>query len=255
MAMPDASPPVIEDERLQQALTQLNAAQKQLQLLADAVTHDLRAPLRSIESFAGLLADRAEGKLDAVGQDHLQRIRDAAARMSALLDALGELSRATRAEMHPKAVDLSLLVEWAAAELQDAAPMRRAQIGVQPGMAVTGDEHLLKLLLAQLLHNAWKFSGDADPIRIEVTGERKGDCQNISVHDHGIGFDKRYAHKLFEPFQRLHGPEQGSGHGLGLAIAQRIAVRHGGRIIADSQPGDGSTFTVELPTAGPVESS
>lgn len=245
--MPDASPPMIEDERLQLALTQLEAAQKQLQLLTDAVTHDLRAPLRSIESFAGLLAEQAGPKLDDNERDHLQRVRDAAARMTALLDALAELSRATRADMAPAMTDVSLLAEWVGAELQDLAPTRRADIRVQPGLVVHGDERLLKLLLVQLLHNAWKFSGDADPIRIEVAGSRQGDREIITVRDHGVGFDMRYAHKLFEPFQRLHGPEQGGGHGLGLAIAQRIAQRHGGRITADSQSGDGSTFTVELP--------
>jgi hypothetical protein len=238
---------MIEDDRLQQALAQLEATQKQLLLLTDAVTHDLRAPLRSIESFAGLLAAHATAKLDDTERDQLQRVRDAAARMSELLDALGELSRATRADMAPAMTDVSLLAEWVAAELQDLAPTRHAAIQVQPGMLVHGDERLLKLLLAQLLHNAWKFSGDADPVRIEVTGSRRGDREIITVRDHGIGFDMRYAHKLFEPFQRLHGPEQGGGHGLGLAIAQRIAQRHGGRITADSQAGDGSTFTVELP--------
>ena len=140
--------------------------------------------------------------------------------MSSLLDALGELSRATRADCSPSDVDLSLLAEWVLAELQDAEPHRRAQIQVQPGLFVRGDERLLKLMLAQLLHNAWKFSGDAASVRIEVSGERDGErCQTLVVRDHGIGFDCRYAHKLFEPLQRLHGPEQGAGHGLGLAIA------------------------------------
>lgn len=251
--MPDASHPMIQDDRLQQALAQLEATQKQLLLLTDAVTHDLRAPLRSIESFAGLLAAHAADKLDDTERDQLQRVRDAAARMTELLDALGELSRATRADMAPVLTDVSLLAEWVAAELQDLAPTRHAAIQVQPGMFVHGDERLLKLLLAQLLHNAWKFSGDADPIRIEVAGSRHGDREVITVRDHGIGFDMRYAHKLFEPFQRLHGPEQGGGHGLGLAIAQRIAERHGGRITADSQAGDGSTFTVELPAVAAEE--
>jgi len=247
MAMADASAPMIEDDRLQQALIQTEVAQKQLQLLTDAVTHDLRAPLRSIESFAALLAERADAKLDDTERDHLQRVRDAAARMTALLDALGELSRATGAELKPAEVDVSLLAEWIGAELQETAPERNAQISVQPGLAAWGDERLLKLLLTQLLDNAWKFSDPDAPIRIEVGGMRSGDRLRITVRDHGSGFDMRYMHKLFVPFQRLHGPEQGGGHGLGLAIAQRIVQRHGGRISADSQPGDGSTFTVELP--------
>lgn len=235
--------------QLQQAQLQLDAAHQQLQLLTDSVSHDLRAPLRAIESFSARLAESAAAKLDASERDQLQRVRAAAAGMSSLLDALGELSRATRAELTAIDVDLSLLADWVLAELQDADPHRRAQLHVQPGLFARGDERLLKLMLTQLLHNAWKFSGDADPIRIEVRGERAGDRQILVVRDHGIGFDSRYAHKLFTPLQRLHGPEQGAGHGLGLAIAERILQRHGGRITADSQPGDGATFTVELPAA------
>lgn len=239
----------LHQAQLQQAQLQLEAAHQQLQLLTDSVSHDLRAPLRAIESFSARLAESAAAKLDAAERDQLQRVRAAAAAMSSLLDALGELSRATRAELTAIDVDLSLLAEWVLAELQDADPHRRVQLQVQPGLFARGDERLLKLMLTQLLHNAWKFSGDADPIRIEVRGERAGNRQTLVVRDHGIGFDPRYAHKLFTPLQRLHGPEQGAGHGLGLAIAERILQRHGGRITADSQPGDGATFTVELPAA------
>ncbi len=219
---------LLHQAQLQQAQLQLDAAHQQLQLLTDSVSHDLRAPLRAIESFSARLAESAAAKLDASERDQLQRVRAAAAGMSSLLDALGELSRATRAELTPSAVDLSLLADWVLAELQDTDPHRRAQLQVQPGLFVRGDERLLKLMLTQLLHNAWKFSGDADPIRIEVHGERTGDRQTLVVRDHGIGFDSRYAHKLFTPLQRLHGPEQGAGHGLGLAIAERILERHGG---------------------------
>jgi signal transduction histidine kinase len=118
---------------------------------------------------------------------------------------------------------------------------------VQPGLVAHGDERLLRLLLAQLLHNAWKFSAAASETRIEVTGTRDGRRCRVQVCDHGIGFDPRYHHKIFEPLQRLHTAEEGAGHGLGLAIAQRIAMRHGGTITATSRPGDGATFTVELP--------
>ena len=119
----------------------------------------------------------------------------------------------------------------------------------------TGDERLLKLMLAQLMHNAWKFAQPGEPVRIEVTGEIEGNQLRMAIHDHGIGFDMRYAHKLFEPFQRLHGPEQGGGHGLGLAIAQRIAERHHGRILADSHLDAGSTFVIELPAVAADQES
>lgn len=223
-------------------------ANHQLQLFADAVTHDLRAPLRSIESFSSLLAHHAGDALDETSQAHLSRIRNAAGRMSSLLAALSDLSGATRAKLSPGPVDISLLADWAAAELQDADPERSAEILVQPGLVAHGDEHLLKLLLVQLLDNAWKFSGDQATVRIEVTGSIQGQVLKLSVTDHGRGFDTQYAHKLFEPFQRLHGPEEGGGHGLGLAIAQRIADRHGGSIEAESEPGVGATFHLQLPT-------
>lgn len=227
----------------------LDASRRQLQLFADAVAHDLRAPLRSIESFSALLADRAGERLDDTDRDYLSRIRAAASRMSGLLSALSDLSYVTRAELRASDVDLSLLAEWIGAELQDAEPGRRAEIHVQPQLHVQGDERLLKLLLSQLIGNAWKFSREREPIRIDVAGGRVGDLVHVEIRDQGIGFDMRYAHKLFEPFQRLHGPDQGGGHGLGLAIVRRIAERHRGSVRADSTPDAGATFTLELPAA------
>ena len=231
----------------------LDASRRQLQLFADAVAHDLRAPLRSIESFSALLADRAGELLDDTDRDYLTRIRAAASRMSGLLSALNDLSYVTRAELRASDVDLSLLAEWIGAELQDAEPGRRAEIHVQPQLHVQGDERLLKLMLGQLIGNAWKFSREREPIRIDVAGERIGDLVHVEIRDQGIGFDMRYAHKLFEPFQRLHGPDQGGGHGLGLAIVRRIAERHRGSVRADSTPDAGATFTLELPAAMAAE--
>ncbi|GAA5067378.1 sensor histidine kinase [Lysobacter panacisoli] len=225
---------------------------RQLQLFADAVAHDLRAPLRSIESFSALLADRASDRLDETDHDYLTRIRSAAARMSSLLSALNDLSYVTRTELKPGDVDLSLLADWVGAELQDAEPQCRAEIRVQPGLRVVGDERLLKLMLSHLLGNAWKFSRQREPIRIDVSGHRDGALLRVEIRDQGIGFDMRYAHKLFEPFQRLHGPDQGGGHGLGLAMVRRIAERHRGSVRAQARPEAGSTFTLELPAAPAV---
>lgn len=227
----------------------LEASRRQLQMFADAVAHDLRAPLRSIESFSSLLAHRAGDALDETSRDHLSRIRNAASRMTGLLAALGELSRATGAELRPGPVDISLLADWAAAELRDAQPEHPAEVTVQQGLVAHGDERLLKLLLTQLLGNAWKFSRGRTPARIEVGGSNPGGALRLYVRDNGSGFDPRYLHKLFQPFQRLHGPDEGGGHGLGLAIAQRIAERHDGRLHAESEPGAGSTFHLELPGA------
>ena len=223
-----------------------------LQRFAYGVSHDLRAPLRSIAGFGKLLADHAGDRLDEPGRDYLRRMRDAVAQMEDLIGSLQELSRVLHGEFRSEPVDLSLLADWAGAELQDAEPQRAASIEVQQGLVVRGDERALKQLLTVLLHNAWKFSRERDSARIEVNGGREGDMLRIEVRDHGIGYDPRYADKLFQPFQRLHGAAEGAGNGLGLAIAKRIVDRHGGSISAHSEPGVGSTFTIELP-AGDID--
>jgi signal transduction histidine kinase len=238
-----------EDDSLPLAQAQLEAARRQLQLLTDALTHDLRAPVRTIDSFARHVAASAHDRLEPRERQQLQRVRDAAARMGALLDKLAELSRATHVPLQWGEVDLSLLAEWILADLQAGEPDRDVQLHVQPGLHVRGDERLLRQLLAELLDNAWKFSAAAPQTCIEVSGEHRDGTLHLTVRDAGIGFDPAYGGKLFEPLQRLHAVEQGAGHGLGLAIARRIAERHGGRITAVSRPGDGAGFTVQLPKA------
>lgn len=232
----------------QMSLEDAESAQRQLQLFADTVAHDLRAPLRSIDSFARLLETRVRDRLEPAEQDYLARIRTAAERMSGLLAALGELSRAMRTEFKADDVDLSPLADWAVAELQEAEPARLAQVSIQPGLIAHGDERLLGQLLRVLIDNAWKFSRSRDSTHITIDGRRIGDRLSVSVRDQGIGYDTRYAHKLFQPFQKLHSVEQGAGHGLGLAIADRIVRRHGGSLRASSDA-NGSVFTVELPAA------
>lgn len=249
-----AAPTQALQQRLATAEAELEAQRKQQQALGQGISHDLRAPLRSIDSFAVLLAQHLGDGLDDTGRAHLGRIRDAAARMGALLDALQELQRAGRSELRYEAVDLGLLADWIGAELQDAEPGHAAEVIVAPSLSVQGDERLLKGMLAQLMDNAWKFSRSRDRIEVTVEGEAIGDTLRLRVIDHGIGFDMRYADKLFEPFQRLHGDEDGAGAGIGLAIAQCIAQRHGGRIHAESTLGVGSVFHVELPTTAPKES-
>lgn len=228
----------------------VDAMNLQLQQVVDAVSHDLRAPLRTIESFTGLLAKRIEGSIDQTSQDYLSRVRSAAARMSSLLIALAELSYATRTELKPGSVDISLLADWSVTELREADPERLCDIEVQAGLTAHGDERLLKLLLGHLLGNAWKFSAGCERVHIRVNGESAANgALKLRVLDTGCGFDMRYAHKLFESFQRLHGPDQGGGHGLGLAVAQRIASRHHGRLSGHSPDGGGSIFELELPGA------
>ena len=222
---------------------------RDMQAQIDAVAHDLRAPLRSIGNFAGLLARNLDEGLDESSRDHLGRIRASAARMSRLLDGLSELSRATTAPLRPGLVDLTLLADWVAAEQQDAHPGREFRITVQDGLTGHGDERLLKTMLVQLLDNARRFSHEGAPVTVDVSGHVADGLLHVAVRDRGRGFDMRCRHKLFEPFQRLHGLDEGAGDGLGLAIAQRIAGRHGGRIDAESDADGGSVFHIQLPAA------
>ncbi|QSX79159.1 sensor histidine kinase [Agrilutibacter solisilvae] len=228
---------------------QLAAMERQLQLLTDAVVHDLRAPLRSIDAFVARVATSAQARLEPDECAQLQRVREAASRMTDLLAALSDWSHAGRAPLKAGPVDLSLLAEWAIADLREAHPGRAVESTVQPGMTVLGDERLLRRLLDHLLSNAWQFAQPDAPVRVEVAGQYTPGHLHLRVRDHGMGFDPRYAHKLFEPLQRLHGPQDGARHGLGLATALTIAQRHGGGITAVSRPGDGAEFTVDLPQA------
>ncbi|MCE7032337.1 HAMP domain-containing histidine kinase [Lysobacter sp. GX 14042] len=227
------------------------ASRRQLQLFADAVAHDLRAPLRSIQSFSGLLESRASAQLDETSRDHLQRIRRAADRMDGLLTGLGELSQATGAELRSGPVDLGLLCDWALAELQDAQPERGAEVLTEglDGLLAQGDERLLRLALGKLMDNAWRFTPAGEAVRIELHGAHAEGQVQLRIRDHGSGFDARYLHKIFQPFQRLHGPAEGAGHGLGLAVAQRIVERHGGSLDAESAGAGGATFHLRLPAA------
>jgi|SRR5690606_341896 len=237
-------------EELDRCRAELARMRQDQAAISYGVAHDLRAPLRAIEGFAAMLEAGNGHALDDTGRDQLARIRSAAARMAGLIDALQALSRASHDHLDLADVDASLLADWALVELRDAHPGRAVEATVQPGIRVHADERQLKLLFDHLLHNAWKFSAGRDTVRIAVEAERRGDAVCIHVRDQGSGFDPRHAERAFEPFQRLHGPDEGGGHGLGLAIAQRIAARLGGRISVETTPGEGSTFHVELPAPG-----
>lgn len=251
-----APPPASLEDRLAAAERALDSLRTQQEVLAAGISHDLRAPLRAIGSYSGLIAEHHSEGLSGQGRDYLQRIREAAERMDGLIDGLLQLSHATRARLRMQPVDLCLLAEWSLAELGDAIPGMVIEATVQPDLVATGDERQLKQVFDRLLLNACRFSGGDDgPVRIEVSGEREGGRLHVHVRDHGIGFDMRYAGRMFEPFQRLHPQEQGGGHGLGLAVAQVIVERHGGRLWAESEPGNGSVFHFDLPAAPEQESA
>lgn len=234
------------EERVQARTLELEVANQRLEAFVHGVSHDLRAPLRAIDGFATQLARSTQGQLDQPAQDQLQRIRAASARMGGLIDGLLELARINRAVLRTGVVDVSLLAEWVLAELQDADPQRDADVHVQPGLEVMGDERLLKAMLGQVLDNAWRFSARRPQVWIRVAGERKGDKLALSIRDRGIGFDMAYSAKLFEPFQRLHGSDEGAGNGIGLTIAQQVAMRHGGGLSAEAEPDVGACFHLQL---------
>ena len=215
--------------------------------LAYGISHDLRAPLRGITGFAARLEE--SGTVADAGMADIARIRAAVTRAERLVDGLLELLRASRQPLREQEVDVSLLCEWVAAELGDAEPDRAARVEIAPGLLTRGDEHWLKVMLGHVLGNAWKFSALRERVEIRVEGGVVDGRLQLAVHDAGCGFDMRYADKLFVPFQRLHGPEQGGGNGLGLAIALQVAERHGGRLRGTSRPGEGSTFFIDLPAA------
>lgn len=217
--------------------------------LAHGISHDLRAPLRVIDGFSRQL--ESDGQLGGAALDQLHRIRGAGQRMGTLIEQLLEYLRADSVELHPGPVDLSLLADWAGAELCDAQPQRAARIDVGEGLEAWGDERQYKVLFDQLLANAWRFSSERDEVHITVRGRRVDDLMHLEVSDEGSGFDPKFAERVFEPFQRMHSADQGAGNGLGLAIARAIVERAGGHIRAEGRPGEGCRVLVELPAQAP----
>ncbi|HEY4531286.1 MAG TPA: ATP-binding protein [Luteimonas sp.] len=245
-----ASAPDDLGERLRACEAELATVLSEQALVSHGIAHDLRAPLRAIQGFAAMLEAGSGERLDDTGRDQLARIRAAATRMASLIDSLQALSRASHDTLEISDVDASMLADWALVELCDAEPGRKVEADVQPGIRVRADERQLKQVFDHLLHNAWKFSADRQVVHVSVDAESIGDVVRIRVRDRGTGFEPQHAGRVFEPFQRLHGLDQGGGHGLGLAIARRITERMRGRIWAESTPGEGSVFHVELPAAG-----
>ena len=224
----------------------LMAANKELESFSYSVSHDLRAPLRSIHGFSSALLEDYSDQLDASGKSYLQRISTAATRMGQLIDNMIQLARTARIEMSRENVNLSSLATEVAHQLQAVDPGRKVQFRIQPDLHVEGDRTLLRSVLENLLGNAWKFTSKTADASIEFGSNKRGDDLVYFVHDNGAGFDMRYADKLFGVFQRLHSEKDYSGTGVGLATVQRIIQRHGGKIWAEGKQGEGATFFFEL---------
>ena len=232
-----------ENEKRIKELTVLN---QELEAFSYSVSHDLRAPLRSIDGFSQALLDDYAEKLDDDGQNYLQRVRKASQRMAELIDDLLSLSRLTRMEMKNERIELSRLVEEIAAELQNSQPERQATFKIQPELTTLGDQALLRAALQNLLGNAWKFSRKRAHTCIEFGVIREKEPPTYFIRDNGAGFDMAYAGRLFGAFQRLHAMTEFEGTGIGLAIVQRVVHRHGGQVWAESAVDQGATFYFTL---------
>jgi signal transduction histidine kinase len=221
---------------------QLEAANRELEAFAYAVSHDLRAPLRSMSGFSQILQENAPPGLDDKSRHYLRRIHDASQRMSSLIEDLLNLSRIGRSELTARPVSLSQVATEAAAAIRERYPTREVLLEIAPDMDVNADPRLLRIALENLLSNAWKYTARAAPARVSV-GVQPGDGAPVYfVRDNGVGFDMTYADKLFVPFQRLHPESEFPGSGIGLVTVQRILARHGGRIWAQAKPDQGATF-------------
>ena len=235
------------DQRVQERTAELNAAMLELDAFSYSVSHDLRAPLRGLDGFSQMLLEDHAEKLDAEGREHLNRIRSASQRLSQMIDDLLQLSRVSRAQMERLPVDLSAIAREIAASLRAESPGRSVEFIIAPGLRARGDPLLLRLMMENLLGNAWKYTGKRAAGRIEfgslpVEGERA-----YFVGDNGAGFDMRFVHKLFKPFERLHHAADFPGTGVGLASVARVVGRHGGRVWAQGNTGEGATFYFTLP--------
>ena len=231
------------EQRVIDRTTQWEEVNRELEAFAYSVSHDLRAPLRGIDGFGQALLEEYQNRpLDATGMDYLNRIRRATQHMGQLIDDLLKLSRVTRVDLHAESVDLSSMVREIAEEYRKKNHERDVKMIIPEGIAVLGDPLLMKIVMGNLLENAWKFSGTKEQARIEF-GVTVQDGQTVYFfRDNGVGFDMAYADKLFGAFQRLHNTQEFPGTGIGLATVRRIIQRHGGRVWAEGEVGLGATF-------------
>jgi PAS domain S-box-containing protein len=234
------------EEDLKITNLELASANKELESFSYSISHDLRAPLRTINGFSRIILDEYSDKLDESGKGYLNSIHAASEHMAALIDDILRLSRLNRAEMYVQEVDLSEEVRSISELLKKSRPERKAEFVITPKLTVQGDRSLLTIALQNLLDNAWKYSGKCPQTRVEFGAiEQKGE-QVYFIKDNGAGFDMVYSDKLFQPFQRLHSAEEFEGNGIGLAIVQRVIRRHRGRVWAESEKGRGATFYFTL---------
>jgi PAS domain S-box-containing protein len=246
----------LEKRQANEGLRELNALLEQrikertadLEAFSYSLSHDLRTPLRSINGFSQALLDEYGGQLDPTAQDYLHRISRSGQRMNKLIHDMLELGKLSRRTVQPCQVNLSNLAHDCLQQLQENEPNRSPQTHIEPELYAQGDPDLLRIAMSNLLQNAWKYSAKEDPAEIRFQ-RHKTDTGRAAfvVRDNGVGFDMRYAERLFQPFQRLHTNEEFEGSGIGLATVARVIKRHGGEIWAHAEPGQGAAFYFSLP--------
>src|SRR5450830_770325 len=236
------------EERVHRRTAELEAANKELEAFSYSVSHDLRSPLRSIDGFSQAFLEDFGSAVPEEGREDLERVRRATQRMGQLIDDMLLLSRVTRREMHVQETDMSALAAEVAEELARDDPQRDVQLNIEPSMTATGDPQLLRIVLVNLLGNAWKFTSKHEQAHVSVGAVRDPEHgPAFFVRDDGAGFDAKYKEKLFVPFQRLHAQEEFPGTGIGLATIQRAVRRHGGDVWAEGEVDRGATFYFTIP--------
>jgi two-component system sensor histidine kinase/response regulator len=236
---------------LEEKIRELDLSNKELEAFSYSVSHDLRAPLRSIDGFSLMLLEEYTEKLDETEKGYLHRIRAASQRLEQIIDDLLRLSRIMRNDMRLEPIDLSGLVRSISGAFQDASPNRKVELITAPNVMVMADMNLIQLAMENLVNNAWKYTSQKTDARIEFGVDSRGtELTNPKtlcfIRDNGAGFDMSLSDKLFTPFQRLHSKSQFPGTGIGLAIVQRVIHRHGGNIRAEAEVGKGATFYFTL---------
>jgi light-regulated signal transduction histidine kinase (bacteriophytochrome) len=242
------------ERRVAMRTAELEATNRELESFSYSVSHDLRAPLRAIQGFSRILLEDCLPTLDETGREYLNRVCTSVDRMGRLIEDLLGLSRISRTKAVKVTVDLSAIARDAAEELRLADPQRDADFVIAPGVRVVGDPGLLRIVLQNLLGNAWKFTGKKPRARIEFGIVTSAAGQTTCfVRDEGAGFDMAYADQLFGVFKRLHPESEFPGTGIGLATVRRIVASHGGRIWAEAEPDRGATFFFTLAAAPPED--
>ncbi len=234
------------EERVRLRTAELESANKELEAFAYSVSHDLRGPLTNISGYCRLLDEDYGKQFDDVFRDYLQRIESSAERMAQIIEDLLKLSRVTRSQMKREPVNLSELVREIAGELKMREPQRNVEFTIAEDVVVQGDKRLLRVALENLLGNAWKFTRAVPNAHITFGVFPRDGKSVYFIRDNGAGFDMKYAHNLFVPFQRLHSASEFPGSGIGLATVRRIIDRHGGNVWAEAEVGKGATFYFTL---------